>query len=308
MKVKRCVWHDAPIELIDRLAGNYFFSSTAFAKLWESMGGQPVYWLVEENGQIIAILPGVEFGAGIFRRFQSMVDGCYSRILGDELPNQVCLIVAEQLADHLSSAGYVKVFINDFYNFFSSRPNFVAEPSLTHLVDISALDWAPPDSKLRQQIHQAERQGLKIEPFDAARHMPGFMKLVRLHEKRRNINSRYHQKFFEALAETFLNDDRIIWVWCEHEGKPAESSIFFREGAALIHWQMYYDEALSHLQATKFIPYKIAKDAALKGMKSLNLGVSPAGAEGAEFYKSKWGGSAYTYNTYVYNNFLGRLW
>jgi lipid II:glycine glycyltransferase (peptidoglycan interpeptide bridge formation enzyme) len=129
-----------------------------------------------------------------------------------------------------------------------------------------------------------------------------------LHEIRRNTNSRCTQVFFKALAQLALTDDRIKWVWCQHENKPVASSIFFREGISILHWQMYYDESMSHLQATKLIPYLAAKQAARQGIEFLNLGASPPGAGGAEFYKSKWGGEIFNYNTYVYKSFLGRFW
>lgn len=308
MKIVRCELKNAPVELIDRLAGNYFFSSTAFAKLWESMGGRPVYWLAEEGGKVLAVLPGVEFGHGSLRRFQAMPNGCYGRVLHVEMNYEDVILFSGEIARIQRSWGYAKVIINDFYKSFANLQKFDIEEYSTHLVNISAPDWQPPDSKLRQQIHKAEKEGLEIMPFNASGHLTDFMKLVELHEMRRKTKSRYTRAFFNALAKLALTDDRIQWVWCEHDKKPVESSIFFREGNSLIHWQMYYDEAMSHLQATKLIPYQIAKEAQKSGITNLNLGASPPEAEGAEFYKSKWGGELYTYNCYVHKNLLGRLW
>jgi len=308
MNVNRLEFADAPIELIDRLAGNCFFSSTSFAKLWSSLGGIPVYWMADENGKILVILPGIEFGKGIFRRFQSMPNGCYARLLYGEAEHDHLSKCSKQLVDSLNQERYAKVYINDFYNSLDNSCNYGVEPCATYLVDISSPDWEPPDSKLRQQIHKAQREGLRIEPFDSSRHMGDFMKLVRLHEKRRNVRSPYVQGFFEALAELSCKDDRIHWLWCAFDNKPVASSIFFREGHSIIHWQMYYDEAMSHHQATKLIPYQVAKEAQKKGIKKLNLGASPPDAEGAEFYKAKWGGEKYAYNCYVHKNLLGHLW
>ncbi len=308
MKLARLHLADAPIELIDKLAGNYFFSSTSFAKLWETMGGTPMYLLLIVEKEEIAVLPGVEFGKGGFRSFQSMPNGCYGRVLHDKMNYEDVISLSGEIARFLKSGGYAKVFINDIYKSFVNPRGFGIEEYSTHLVNISAPDWQPPDSKLRQQIHKAEREGLSIVPFDNSRHMPGFMNLVKQHEIRRNTKSRYTQAFFEALAELSLKDNRIQWVWCEHENKPVASSIFFREGISVLHWQMYYDETRSHLQATKLIPYLVAKEAARQGIEFLNLGASPPEAEGAEFYKSKWGGETFDYNTYVHKSFLGRLW
>jgi len=308
MNVKRCEFPEAPIELIERLAGNYFFSSTAFAKLWKSMGGKPVYWLAEENGQVIAILPGVEFGKGILRRFQSMPNGCYGQILYNDKSQNNRDEISKLLMGQIREAGYTRIFLNDFYNTMVNPQQFEQERATTYIVDISSPQWQPPDSKLRQQIHKAEKEGLNIEPFNASRHMTGFKNLVKLHEMRRDTKSRYSQAFFEALAKLPVKDDRIQWVWCEHDAKPVASSIFFREGNSILHWQMYYDEVMSQFQATKYIPYQIAKQAQKEGITILNLGASPPDAEGVEFYKSKWGGETFNYNSYIYKSFLGRLW
>ncbi len=308
MNVTRCVLPDAPIELIDRLAGYYFFSSTAFAKLWESMGGKPVYWVVEGNGRTIAILPGVEFGTKMFRRFQTMPNGCYGQILYNDLAETSREAVSACMISRIRNEKYAKIFINDFHSTCADAPGYNVQGCSTYVVDISSPDWQPPDSKLRQQIHKAEKEGIEIVPFSPTRHISGFMQLVTLHEERRKVKSLYNLPFFETLADSSLKDDRVQWVWCESDNKPVASSIFIREGNSILHWQMYYDESLSHLQATKLIPYWVARESAKKGTMFLNLGASPPEAEGIEQYKSKWGGEVFHYNCYVHKTLLGRFW
>lgn len=308
MNVNRYEFQNAPLELIDRLAGNYFFSSTAFSKLWISMGGKPVYWVAERNGEIIAILPGVEFGAGFFRRFQSMPNGCYGKILYNEQSDHSREGINTAITNRIRKEGYTKVFLNDFHSTINAVSGYDVQQFETLLVDISSPGWEPPDSKLRQQIHKAEKAGIEIVPFSPTKHMTGFMPLVQLHETRRNTKSRYTRAFFEALADIAIKDDRVIWVWCEFNNRPVASSIFVREGNTILHWQIYYDESMSQLQATKLIPHRVARDSAGSGIKFLNLGASPLEAEGAEQYKSKWGGEVFHYNCYTYKNLLGRLW
>ena len=307
MKIVRRTIADAPIELIDRLAGNYFFSSTSFAGLWRTFGGNPVYWLAEENGEVVAVLPGVEFGRGRLRRFQSMPNGCYGKILYNTTESAIKSEIAESIVERILNEKYVKAFLTDFHKTIKCSSKFNIERYTNYLVDISSPDWEPPDSKLRQQIRKGERTNLTLETFDPSLNMNNFMHLVNLHERRRNTKVTYNQEFFEALADVAARDGRIRWIWCEHDDRPVASHIFFIEGESLMHWQMYYDEALSDLQATKFIPFSISKQSVRNGIKYLNLGLSPEGAAGAEFYKGKWGGRPYNYNCYVHKNFLGRL-
>jgi hypothetical protein len=307
MIVKRYELADAPAELIDRLAGDYIFSTTSFARMWRAHGGKPVYWIAEENGTPKAIMPGVEFGRGIFRRLQSMPNGCYGRILTNNDNDLKTAEVSMLILMRIIQFGYMKFYLHDFHKSFGVISGIKSKECTTQLVDISNPGWEPPDGKLRQQIHKAERENLSIKKFEADRDMEGFLKLVGFHEKRRSVKSLYGRTFFEALAELARQDNRIKWMWCEIDKAAVSSHIFLREGNSIIHWQMYYDESRSQLQATKLIPYKVAKEAQDEGIKYLNLGASPPEAEGAEFYKSKWGGEIYKYSCYEHKNGLGKF-
>ncbi len=253
-------------------------------------------------------MTGVEFGQGPFKSFQAMPNGCYSKLLiADDIDLDLSNAI-ELIGDLIKAKDYRKTIITDFYGSCTGLKGFKSKEHETNLVDISAADWMPPDSKLRQQIRKAASEAVEIENFDSGQHLDGFMKLVKLHEKRRSLKSKYNQRFFEALGEIAKKDKRVIWKRCERDGQPAASSIFFREGDSIIHWQMYYDEKFSHLQPTKYIPYTVAREAAATGIQYLNLGATPVGAKGAGFYKSKWGGKAVQYKCYTHKNWLGKIW
>jgi len=302
---------DSPKETIDSLSLNHFFSSTNFAELWRTVGGSPVCCLLQSDGRTVVCLTGVEFGQGPFKSFQSMPNGCYSKLLISEEADINLSNAIELIAELIKSKSYRKTIITDFDGSWTDLKGFKSQEYETIMVDISAADWMPPDSKLRQQIRKAEREGIEIEKFDSDQHLDGFLRLVKLHETRRGVRSKYNRRFFEALSEIAKKDKRVIWKWCERDGQPAASSIFFREGFregdSIIHWQMYYDEKFSHLQSTKYIPYQVAREAAAAGIKYFNLGATPVGAEGARLYKSKWGGEAVPYKCYTHKNWLGKI-
>jgi len=299
---------DSTQDFIDNLAPVCFFSSTSFARLWRAAGGNPICLLLRVEGQTVGCMNAVEFGIGPLKTFQAMPNSCYSRLLVADNYELDMTAASKQIAEAIISRGYRRSIITDFYGRYSGLDGFESAEQETLLVDISDKDWQPPDSKLRQQIRKAESEGVQLSNFNTDRHLSGFMQLVKLHEKRRRVKSKYNLNFFTALAKIAKNDKRVIWKYCEREGAPVASSIFFREGDSLIHWQMYYDERFSNLQATKYIPYAVARDADGAGVKYLNLGATPAGAEGAEFYKSKWGGRAVSYKCYTHNNLLGKIW
>ncbi len=236
-----------------------------------------------------------------------MPNGCYGRLFCRNPPAPETERIAASVLDALSGAGYLKVFIYDFYDCLPPHKCFKITKCQTTLVDISSPDWQPPDKKLRQQIRKAEREGIKIEKFNPDRHFSQFMHLVKLTEQRIGCPCKYTAAFFKALASLAQKDSRVRWIWCEHNGEPVSSNVFFIENDNLLHWQSYFNEAFSFLQPNKYIPFVTARAVAQEGITYLNLGASPENTAGVDFYKSKWGGSPRFYNCFVCQTVLGKL-
>ncbi|UCD64713.1 MAG: GNAT family N-acetyltransferase [Candidatus Zixiibacteriota bacterium] len=306
MEILRRQIAEVPGDEIGPLIAGSFFASPSFLNLWRVFGGVPVWWIARSGPEILAVTPGVEFGSGPFKRFQSTPNGCYSRayVRSDDA-SQVSDIGRRMLAA-IGSAGYAKVFINDFWGSFGDAEGFRKQMCETRLVDIADPDWEPPDSKLRQQIRRAEREGPAPEVFEGTRHMEKFLHLVKLSEQRLGVKQKYSSAFFEALAAVAATDDRVQWVWCEHESRPVASSIFLVEGEQVLHWQVYFDAAMAHLQATKLIVFATARKLAATGVRRLNMGATPPEAEGSLEFKRKWGGDVYRYGILFKKSWVGR--
>jgi len=280
------------------------FASAAFAEVWRSMGGQPVFWLAEVDASPAAALLGIEFRRRPFTTFQAMPNGCYGRLTCSNKyefdKNEAGRLIADAVAGH----GYRAAFISDFWNSMPSVTSMQKLDCETQLVEISGPDWEPPDKKLRQQIRKAESEHLTVLPFGTSQ-LEDFMQLVELSVNRQGRRSPYSNVFFESLARLTGSDSRVRWLSAVIKSEMASSHIFLVEGNSLIHWQSYYDPELSFTQATKYVPFIAAREAASEGIRTLNLGATPGGAEGVDFYKSKWGGSAFGYKLYYKRSFLG---
>ncbi len=308
MEISRYESHEFPADDIARLTNNSFFASKGFASLWENKGGQQVFWVAEKQGKIYAVLPGIEFGKGLLRRFVAMPDGCYSRIFFNPtmIVNQAA--IAGQILDTLLKQRYVKLFLYDFYHSLPDDPRFTCQECTTTLVDISQPEWLPPDKKLVSQIRRAIREGIEVVPFDWEKHHERFLQLMTHTEHRHGRQSKYSPDFFHTLANLAQQDTRVQWTWCEHNGKPASSHIYFIEGGMLLEWQIYYDKAFSFLKPNQYTTFVICRQLARQGMvNTLNLGASPPDASGLAFYKRQWGGKTVNYFCYVLKNMLGKL-
>lgn len=307
MKVSCCslgriLWND-----VAPLIGDSFFGSPGFANLWRTLGGNPVYWLVEQGDQIMSVLPGVEFGVGPFKRFYAMPDGCYARLFYNPDITVDREDIARMVLDALAARRYVKLFIYDFYESLPADSRFNIQTRTTTLVDISGPDWQPSDKKLQSQIRRAVREGIQVMTFDWDQHHRHFLDLMRSTEKRHGQTPAYSPGFFKAVADLAREDDRIQWVWCEHDGCPVSSHIYFIENATLQGWQMYFDKAFSFLKPNQYIRFITCRRMARQGVTKLNLGATPAGAEGLAYYKKRWGGNPVHYYCYVMKRGLGRF-
>ncbi len=291
--------------VIDSLIGDSFFASHDFMNLWQSMSGNPVYWIVEENDNIVAVLPAVEFGAGKLKRIQALPDGCYSSIFTYD--NIQVDIYKNELLKAVLSYGYQKVYIYDFYNTIIEADGYEQLQCQTTLVDVTSPDWQPPDKKLQSEIRKAEREDVNIEKFNREKHFEQFIALMKQTEKRHDRTPKYYDTFFASLAELAESDKRIIWNWCEYEGKAVSSHINFVEQNQIINWQVYFDKQFSFLKANQKMLFELAKTAQNKSIQYLNLGASPIDTPTLSEYKNKWGGVTKEYFCYSHKSLLGKI-
>jgi hypothetical protein len=307
MEVARLTASEVEPDLLTRLSVESFFCSLGFIRLWETVGGRPVYWLAVDAGETVALLPGVEFGRWPWRRFQSMPDGVYTRALPDSPDHRARREVAGAILGAIADFGYARVYVTDFHR--QLKPPAAYSPLFcsTTVLDITDEGWQPPDRKLQSELRKAEREGVTVERFNMDRHMAGFLALMRGTERRHGRSPRYPAEFFAALAALADVDDRVMWCYYEHEGAPVVSHINFVEHDLALHWQVYYDKAFSSLKANQFMLRRLIDELQARSVRRLSLGASPPEAHGLAEYKAKWGGREYGYICYHHRSGLGRL-
>ena len=306
MEIRRCQESDLSPDTIKEITGDSLFGSVEFGRVWETVGGKAVYWTVYDREKVIALLPAVEFGHRPLRRLQSMPDGCYGRLFVKAGDDAKAPDMATALQDALTEAGYRKVFLYDYYGWCVEHRSFQLETCATSLVNISSPQWEPPDKKIQSEIRKARREGIDVRRFTGA-DTDRFMSLMQQAEAEHGRKAKYPRQFFEALAVLAESDDRVQWLWCEHEGEAAASHINLIENDMLINWQVYFDRQFSFLKPNQFMLFHAARELAGKGVKYLNMGASPDEAENLRTYKKKWGGVERTYSCHVWLSALGKM-
>ena len=307
MTVAKCGASDLPDAIRIGMHRHSLYTSPLFADLWQCHRGVATCWVCREDDQITAILVGVEFGKGALARFQSMPDGLYTRVFSQGSEPGVRGRSVHTLAQAIRQAGYAKVFLSDFYGELGPLDGYQALESETVRVAISALNWEPPDTTIRSEIRKAEREAGSIEKFDAQQHMAEFLHLMRQTESRHKRKPKYDNEFYAALAELAARDGHIRWLVTEQNGSLAASHIYLIDGESALYWQSFFDKKYSFLKPNQHMLYRTAVELASQGVKLLNLGASPADAEGLRSYKEKWGGTAKSYPLYVRKSWIGKI-
>jgi len=285
---------------------NSLFGSGPFMHLWETLGGQPVYWMASENDRAVTVLPGVEFGRGFLTRFQAMPDGLYAPLLHPQgTPGDVSAL-AHEILSGLVQHGYAKLYLNDYFGQFEDPNRLTIRKGVTLVVDICTTDWEPPDKKLRSEIRKAERGGVRVEPFSLNRHYDQFLALMRQTEKRHGRKPKYPDAFYRELGKLSMTDSRIKWLVCEHEDYLAASHIYLTESNMVLNWQVFFDKQFSFLKANQLITFTVAREMARQGLFTLNLGATPADASTLDSYKQKWGGHRFEYNCLEHKKWWSR--
>ncbi|RKX19549.1 MAG: hypothetical protein DRP35_07525 [Candidatus Zixiibacteriota bacterium] len=280
------------------------FSSIGFCNLWECMGGKALFWTAFEGDKVIGVMPSVEFGIKKLKRIQSMPDGCYSNLLcNDDFQRDE---IEKQIFNEILKAGYLKIFVNDYFHKYSSVKNYDRIKCNTTLVEIFP-DWIPSDKKLVSEINKAERENVEIQEFVYEKHFDNFIYLMKSTEKRHGRKPKYPDIFFNKLASFSEKNNSVQWLVVEYENEIAASHINFIVQDTLLSWQIYFNKKFSFLKPNQFLLFRAARDAAKKGVTKLNLGASPDNADSLKYYKDKWGGVNYEYPCYVKKNWLGRL-
>ncbi|MBD3258676.1 GNAT family N-acetyltransferase [candidate division GN15 bacterium] len=306
MQVEKIIIDDLPAELSARLDSGAFMSSIRFARVWRVIGGQPVCWVAKDGDQIAAALVGVEFGRPPFARFQAMPDGCYGSV--ETLQgNALEIDTVSSLISGLARGGYLRAYFTDYHHQLREISGLSSELQSTLLVDIDRGDWLPPDKKLQSEFRKAVREGVRVQSVDLDRHFDGFWKLVEHTESRHGRRPKYPPEFYRELAALSARDERIVWRYVEHDGKPAASHIYFVEGGQLMHWQGYFDKSQAAMKPNQYIMVQTVQEAFNRGVRTLNMGTGPTEASALIAYKKKWGGREYSYPTYVMQSWLGRF-
>ncbi len=298
---------DLPHQKWNSLTADSFFASPAFASLWRIFGGREIFLVEEKSNSFQAGMAGVVFGGGWLRRFKSMPDGLYGGPhFNSECSQDDKVKFIEEIVSYLHKGSFIR---DDIYipreelrnDFFSRKEGF------THIIEFEGSTYKPPDPKVRTDIRHGQKGAGEVCSRLDIEHLEDFHHLAIDTAARHGTKPRYPREFFQRLLKIAGTDPRVVWPAVIFEGKLAASHIYFLERGDIFYWQSYSDKNFATLKPNHLLLNYIIDYALKKGIRRLNLGGSPPGAENLIKFKENWGGKEYRYPYYTHIGGLGKI-
>jgi hypothetical protein len=288
------------------LTADSLLSSPGFLSLWRIFGGREIYLAEEIEGKLVAGMAGAVFGGKFLSRFQSMPEGLYGGVFyATDIPEGVKGQFNESLSGFLRSQKYIRA---DIYNppFEFSTESFICREATAHIISLAGGSYEVPNERVRRYIRHAKKVNLEVTALNDEKYLDDFYRLVTAVGKRHKEKPRYSKEFYRQLLKLSLRDSRVKWVMVLFKGVMTASHIFFVERSQIIDWHSYCDRD-DPLRPNYLILDYIISFALADGIKEINLGGSPPGAETLEEFKERWGGQKTTYHYYTSIRGLGKL-
>jgi hypothetical protein len=291
----------------DNLTGHSFLSSPEFTLLWDTMGGQPRFLILEEQGRLLAGMAGVIFGPKYLRRLKSMPDSLhggpfFSRDSEEKIKNEFFI----RLYEYIRSEKCIRIDIANPPN--GSPPSWLKRRTPeTHFLALTGDSYSPPDANILSDLRRAQKENLQVRPFDKEEYLEDFYKLVIETCRRHGKKPRYTRDFFRMLLRIARSDNRVIWPMAVYDGDIIASHIRFIERSEILCWQSFWDKKYRRLNPNHLLLDYLINYAIAHNIREINLGGSPPEARSLIRFKEAWGGRKRETSHYSAEFGLGRI-
>lgn len=297
-------------DFISRYTDLIFYRSVWSQVLKRGLGGQPLYFCLEEGNEIVAGLPGILLDFRIFKIFYASIP--YGNLVGGKpfFPTLMDLVERE-----FQKKGIDQIRITESPFFESHRPEgYKPVSARVSLLDLRHADqekvWKGYKKYIRRDVRKAERSGVTIHSGNSAKEIKAFYDLYLASMERNRTVAKYPFRWFKALCE----------------GEPGKSLATIRlavlnqsaiAGLVLIHsaTTTHYFHSGSRSQFLKYCPNELLVHRSIE--EAIGQRVSCFDFMGSDRtdlnlirFKEKWGSQSLDVCTYIkdYHVVKSKIW
>lgn len=287
-----------PVESWRALAGRSLLQSLDWLKLWYALNYQPEFFLSEPGDSCgFAVM---RTGSGPFTRRQAMIDGLPGGLLLEKAKADDRDIRCAAL-EALAAVGVARTVVVDYHNAFSNAnlpAGWRSAATSTQRIDLrSAAEFS---SEAGRHIRSARERGAVVRPIQSSAEVNRFFELQQQTHQRYGRTRAYPLSLYKGIYDLSRTDDRIVWLVCEVEGDTIGSHLALIENDEMISWAPVMDHDHRDKKPAYALLNHLIAVARERGLSYLNLGGSPAEAEGLRRFKARFGATDYHYQTLIH--------
>lgn len=191
-------------EFASRYTDLIFYQSVWSEVLRKGLGGEPLYYSLNDGGEIVAGLPGVLFKFGFLEILYASIP--YGGLIGkrDYFPALIELLDKEFKRKGIDQVRITESPFGAPYPF----ENFKSIPAKCSLLDLHGFNqervWEDYRGEVRRAIRKARNHGLSVKGMESPEEAEIFYRLYLASMKRNRAGAKYPLQWFQALHDILV--------------------------------------------------------------------------------------------------------
>ena len=286
-------------EFASRHTDLIFYQSIWSEVLRRGLGGQPLYFCLDEGGEVVAGLPAVLLRFGIFRILYASIP--YGNLIGEMtfFPS-----LAELLEKEFRRRGIDQVRITES-PFFESRwaGECRSVKAKCSLLDLRGLEQGRVREgyrgDIRRAIRKAEKDGLYLKDAASPEEAKNFYTLYFASMERNRAGAKYPLRWFEALYEILIRQGKAD-IRFAVKGDQVAAGVVLVHSPTSIHY-LHNGSEPAHLKSrpNDLIVDDIIQRGVREGKAVLDFMGSDPGDLPLLRFKEKWGSQSRDLYTHI---------
>ncbi len=283
------------------LPGVSFFHGSAWARvLQKAYGYSPVYFVVEKDAHVEAVIPMMEVSSFLTgKRAVGLPFTDYCEPLTPHI--EVSKVLFEAIVREGKRRGWKYIELRGGADFFgdAKASAFYYRHTLNLTPGVDKLFNGFRDST-RRNIRKAEKEGVEVRFETSLDTLRDFYRLNCLTRREHGLPPQpWH--FFVNVQNEIISKGKGVIALGFFEGKPIAANVYLHSNGDALYKYGASDRAYQHLRANNQLMWEAIKRFAGEGYKELCFGRTEPENEGLRQFKTGWGAREHIINYYRYN-------
>ncbi|MBI5806474.1 GNAT family N-acetyltransferase [candidate division TA06 bacterium] len=168
----------------------------------------------------------------------------------------------------------------------------------THIVEMGEYAQDPFHLRKRGAV-QARKHGVEIRPLRNEGEISICHQIIKDRDRRLGQATRYPLELYRSIFHSISPGGRLWWRLAVRENQILGFALSFIDSKTVHYWDGASYGAQARYRPGDALYGDIFTMAAGRGIRQVNLGASPPGAEGLVGFKQAWGGRPKEYHSYL---------